>query len=175
MTFIRPEARAVLWRWREMIAAAALGALGLLWALGSYGAQALLGWALLGLGVVIAVIGMQRMRFRLGGGGPGVVQVDEGQIAYFGPLTGGAVALSELERLTLDHAAKPPHWLLDQPGQSALAIPVNATNTDALFDAFATLPGLRMERMLAELRKSGGHQVVIWERAPTRPTVHRLH
>lgn len=118
---------------------------------------------------------MQRMRFRLGGGGPGVVQVDEGQIAYFGPLTGGAVALSELERLTLDHAAKPPHWLLDQPGQSALAIPVNATNTDALFDAFATLPGLRMERMLAELRKSGGHQVVIWERAPTRPTVHRLH
>ncbi|APG48437.1 hypothetical protein [Phaeobacter porticola] len=175
MTFIRPEARVALWRWREMLAATLLIILGLSWALGAYGIQALAGWGILGLGVVIAVIGAQRMRFRLGGGGPGIVQVDEGQIAYFGPLTGGAVAVSELERLTLDHAARPPHWLLDQPGQAALAIPVNATNTDALFDAFATLPGLRMERMLAELHKSGVHQVVIWERAPTRPTLHRLH
>ncbi|MFS4581999.1 hypothetical protein [Phaeobacter sp. C3_T13_0] len=175
MSFIRPEARAALWRWRELIAAAGLGGLGLIWALGSFGLVALMGWVLIGLGLIVSIIGVQRMRFRLGGAGPGVVQVDEGQIAYFGPLTGGAIALSELERLTLDHAAKPAHWLLDQPGQLALAIPVNATNSDALFDAFATLPGLRTERMLAELHKSGVHQVVIWERASSRPTLHRLH
>ncbi|MBY5975936.1 hypothetical protein KUV39_04735 [Phaeobacter italicus] len=175
MSFIRPEARAALWRWRELLLAGSTGLLGLTWALGSYGVLALTGWALIVIAFIIAVIGAQRLRFRLGAGGPGVVQVDEGQVAYFGPLTGGGIALSELERLTLDHTAKPAHWLLEQPGHGTLAIPVNATNSDALFDAFASLPGLRVERMLAELHGKGTHQVVIWERASTRPAQHRLH
>ena len=37
----------------------------------------------------------------------GAVQVDEGQIAYFGPLTGGTVAVRDLQRLRLDGGAKP--------------------------------------------------------------------
>ena len=132
-------------------------------------------WALGGVGLVVAVAGGQRLRGRLGAGGPGVVRVDGGQVAYFGPLTGGAVAASEVERLRLDHTAKPPHWVLEQPGQPPLAIPVNAEGHEALFDVFASLPGLRTERMLAELRKAGAHQVVIWERIPSRPTHQRLH
>ncbi|WP_293576227.1 hypothetical protein [Phaeobacter sp.] len=175
MSFIRPEAKETLWRLRELILAGALALLGFSWALGSFGFIAITGWALVLISVVVAIVGAQRLRFRLGVGGPGIVQVDEGQIAYFGPLTGGGIALSELERLTLDHSAKPAHWLLEQPGQGILAIPVNATNSDALFDAFASLPGLRMERMLAELRGSGIHQVVIWERASTRSPQQRLH
>ena len=133
------------------------------------------GWALVVVGLVIAVIGAQRLRFRLGAGGPGVVQVDEGQIAYFGPLTGGAVAASELQCLRLDHTAKPPHWVLEQPGQPPLAIPVNAEGHEALFDVFAALPGLKTERMLTELRRRGPHQVVIWERSSSRPEHQRLH
>lgn len=92
MSFIRPEARAALWRWRELLLAGSTGLLGLTWALGSYGVLALTGWALIVIAVIIAVIGAQRLRFRLGAGGPGVVQVDEGQVAYFGPLTGGGIA-----------------------------------------------------------------------------------
>lgn len=175
MSFIRPEARAALWRWRELLAAALMFLIGLKWAFFSFGFTAVSGWALVVTSLVVAVIGAQRLRFRLGAGGPGVVQVDEGQIAYFGPLTGGAVAASELERLRLDHTARPPHWLLEQPGQPPLAIPVNAEGNEALFDVFASLPGLRTERMLAELRRGGPHQVVIWERNPSRPAHHRLH
>lgn len=175
MSFIRPEARATIWRWRELIVAAVMLLVGLKWAYTSFGVTAATGWALVASGLVVAVIGAQRLRFRLGAGGAGVVQVDEGQIAYFGPLTGGAVATSELERLRLDHTAKPPHWVLEQPGQPALAIPVNAEGHEALFDVFAALPGLKTERMLAELRRDGPHQVVIWERAPSRPAHHRLH
>ena len=37
-------------------------------------------------------VGLRRLQFGQTGRGPGVVKVDEGQIAYFGPLTGGAVA-----------------------------------------------------------------------------------
>lgn len=175
MSFIRPEARATLWRWRELIAAVLVLLIGFKWAFWSYGFTAMTGWALIGVGVVLALVGGQRLRFRLGAGGLGVVQVDEGQIAYFGPLTGGAVAQSELVRLKLDHTARPPHWVLEQPGQAPLAIPVNATGNEALFDVFAALPGLRTERMLAELRRKGDHQVVIWERVPSRPANQRLH
>ena len=175
MSFIRPEARAALWHWRELIAAAGLALVGLRLILWSFGFWQVSGWALLLLSVVVAVIGGQRLRFRLSGRGPGVVTVDEGQIAYFGPLTGGAVAASELERLRLDHTAKPAHWLLEQPGQAPLAIPVNATGAEGLFDVFASLPGLKTERMLDELHRSGPHQVVIWERAPSRDAHQRLH
>ena len=175
MSFIRPEARVAIWRWRELIVAALMLLVGLKWSFTSFGVTEVTGWALVVIGLVIAVIGAQRLRFRLGAGGPGVVQVDEGQIAYFGPLTGGAVAASELLRLRLDHTAKPPHWVLEQEGQAPLAIPVNAEGHEALFDVFAALPGLRTERMLAELRRQGPHQVVIWERSPSRPPQHRLH
>lgn len=175
MSFIRPEARAALWHWRELLVAAGLALLGLRWILWGFGFWQVTGWAVLLAAVVVAVIGGQRLRFRLGGQGPGVVKVDEGQIAYFGPLTGGAVAASEVERLSLDHTAKPSHWLLEQPGQAPLAIPVNAAGADGLFDVFASLPGLKTERMLEELHRKGPHQVVIWERAPSRDAHHRLH
>lgn len=175
MSFIRPEARASLWRWRELIVAAVVLLMGLRWVLGAFGLLFWAGWLLLIVGTAIAIVGAQRLRFRLGHGGPGVVQVDEGQIAYFGPLTGGVVALSELTQLALDHTSKPAHWVLQQPGQEPLHIPVNAEGTETLFDVFASLPGLRTERMLAELRKPGPHHVVIWERNAMRPPVHRLH
>jgi hypothetical protein len=175
MTFFRPEAKAALWRWREVLGAVALAVLGLWWIIGPGGLLALPGWALVVVGVALALVGVQRVRFRGAGDGQGAVQVDEGQIAYFGPLTGGVVALTALERLSLDRDAKPAHWRLDVPGQAAVSIPVNAAGSDALFDAFATLPGFRTERMLAELRSNRRHSVVIWERSPLRPAHALLH
>ena len=175
MSFIRPEAQAAIWRWREIIVAAVILLMGLRWVLGAFGLLFWGGWVLLALGTALAVVGAQRMRCRLGAGGPGVVQVDEGQIAYFGPLTGGAVAVSELTQLALDHTAKPAHWVLQQPGQEPLHIPVTASGTEILFDVFASLPGLRTERMLSELRRGGAHKVVIWEKQNSRPPAQRLH
>ncbi len=175
MSFIRPEAQAFLWRWRELLGALALLLLGLRWTIWGIGLMQITGWACVALALVLGVVGAQRMRFRLGSGGPGVVQVTEGQISYFGPLTGGAVARSEIETLRLDHTARPSHWVLEQPGQSPLAIPVTAAGADALFDVFASLPGLKTERMLSELHHKGPHQVVIWQRSPEPRSQYRLH
>lgn len=175
MSFIRPEARAALARWREALAGAAVAALGLYWALGVGGLLGWIGWLLLPAGAGIAVIGVQRARFRRAGQGPGVVLVDEGEITYMGPLSGGSVSVSDLERLVLDPSARPAHWALEQPGQPVLHIPVNAEGATDLFDVFAALPGLRTERMLAELNRGGAHPVVIWERRPTRPEHLRLN
>jgi hypothetical protein len=168
MISIRPEARAALWRWRETLIAGGLGLLALRW-LALPGLLFWLGCVTGVLALVLAVVGVQRARFRIGSGGPGVVQITEGQITYLGPLTGGAVALSELERIVLDPTARPAHWVLVQPGQPDLAIPVTAEGADALFDAFSALPGLNSQRMVTRLRDPGPHSVVIWERQPLRP------
>ncbi len=173
--FFRPEAKAALWRWREVLIAAGLALLGLWWIMGPGRLLALPGWALVFAAGALAMVGLQRARFRGPDDGLGAVQVVEGQVSYFGPLSGGVVALTALERLSLDATMSPAHWRLDASGQDAVLIPVNAAGSDALFDAFATLPGLRTERMLNELRAGREHAVVIWERSPLRPAHALLH
>ncbi|QBF33563.1 hypothetical protein [Thalassococcus sp. S3] len=174
MSFIRPELQDALLRWREVVAGLALMALGLYWAL-SNGILFWLGLVLIAISAGLIVIGVQRARFRGQGGGPGVVQVDEGQISYFGPLTGGIVATAEIERLALDPTQMPAHWVLERPGQPPLHIPVTAAGADALFDVFSTLPGLKTSQMLSEMHSASPHPVVIWERTPSRPAGLRLH
>jgi hypothetical protein len=175
MSFIRPDAARMIRRWREALVGIAVLILGLLWVFGRPGLLQFIGYPVCLIGVIFIIIGIQRARFRTADDGAGAVQVDEGQITYFGPLTGGATALADMERLTLDRNLKPAHWRLDSPGTPALLIPVNAAGSDALFDAFATLPGLRTERMLTELNTTQNQAVVIWERSPLRPAHMQLH
>jgi hypothetical protein len=170
MSFVRPEASAKLARWREALIGLACLALGAWWAFHLGGLMTWIGGAVMLGGAALIAIGVQRGRFRTGGGGPGVVQIDEGQITYFGPLTGGAVDLADLVRLEYDPAGHPAHWRLSQPGQPPLSIPVTAEGADALFDAFSALPGLRTERMLAAMKSPPPHSVVIWQ-----GTANRLH
>ena len=85
------------------------------------------------------------------------------------------IALREMQRLSLERGAYPADWKLEQPGQNPVMIPVDAAGADALFDAFAALPGLRTERMLAELADDKTLSVVIWERRSMRPASTLLH
>ena len=175
MTFFRPEAMAAVVRWREVLIGLVIALLGAWWLIGPGQLLIIPAIALLLAGAALIWIGFQRGRFRAVGEGPGAVQVDEGQIAYFGPLTGGVVALREVGRLTLDRSQYPAHWRLEQPGAADVLVPVNAAGADALFDAFATLPGFRMERMLDELRSHDKHPIVIWQRSSLRPAQISVH
>ncbi|NUH65721.1 hypothetical protein HTT03_10550 [Sulfitobacter sp. S0837] len=176
MSFLRAGARDQLWRWREALVGGALLLLGLWLVAGPGYLLAVPGYAALAGGAALIWLGAQRARFRDNGDGAGAVQVVEGQITYFGPLTGGTVALRELQRLSLDRQMFPAHWRLEPNDDTApLLIPVNAAGSEALFDAFAALPGLRTERMLFELRKTRRDTVVIWERPPLRPAHVLLH
>lgn len=174
MNVIRPEVKEFAWRWREVLVAFGLAALGLWWALTGFGLIVWIGWALVALALVIAGAGLQRARFRVGADGPGVVTVDEGQVTYFGPFGGGAVALTEITRLSLDPRGKPAVWLITQPGQPDLAVPLDAAGSEHLFDVFAALPGIQTEQMLTEMRQIHTavpvHPVVIWEKV--RPRLH---
>ena len=165
MTFFRPEAKAALWRWREVLVGIVVAVLALWWLAGPGGLLAFIAPALLVAAGALIMIGLQRGRFRGAGGGLGTVQVDEGQVSYFGPLSGGMIALREMSRLTLEGGQSPAHWRLEQPGLPDVMIPVDAEGADALFDAFASLPGLKTEHMLAQLKAAPDASVVIWQRA----------
>ena len=175
MSFIRPEAQAALWRWREVLVGVGLALLGATWALTSYGLVRAIAFVLLALGVVFILAGLQRTRFRSGGGGQGVVQVIEGQVTYYGPLSGGAVAISELAALSLDGRSRPAHWLLVPDQGAALQIPVSAEGADALFDAFSGLRGLRTEHLL-RIKQAGASQLqVVWRRSDVQAKINALH
>jgi len=135
--------------------------LGLWWAAGG-GILRWIGFAVILGGAALIYTGVQRARFRSGRGGPGVVAVDEGEVSYFGPLSGGTVSLADLSLVILDPSQEPPVWILQQPRQADVAIPVNAEGSDHLFDAFATLPGIRTEFMLSSLKADAAQPVVIW-------------
>lgn len=89
MSFIRPEVTALVTRWREVIAGVGLIALGAYWMMDVGGLLAWVGLVLVIAGAALCVIGVQRLRFRSTGRGPGVVLVDEGEVTYMGPLSGG--------------------------------------------------------------------------------------
>lgn len=175
MTFFRPEAVAAVLRWREVLVGLGLGLLGLWLVSGPGFLLAIPGYAFVAGGIALIWMGIQRGRFRGPDGGAGAVQVVEGQIAYFGPLTGGTVALGEIDSLTLEGGMHPAHWRLTQKGQPPLLIPVNAAGADALFDAFAALPGLKTERMLGALQSDRDQTVVIWHRPASTPPSFLLH
>lgn len=169
--FLRPEARAFLWRWRDTLVGLALIALGLWWGLRFFGALKWLGYVVILLGVTIAVAGVQRARFRQAGLGPGVVQINERRLSYFGPLDGGVMDVSDLMRLELDPTAHPDaNWILTGVGGQRLCIPVNAAGAEDLFDVFAALPGIKTEQILAVLSRTPDARVVVWGRM--RPVLH---
>lgn len=171
----RPEARATLWRWREVIAGAAVMAFGLWWAWATYSPVRWLAVVIVLAGAALTWTAVQRLRFRQGGGGAGVVQIVERRLAYWGPLTGGMIDMDDLARLTLDPTGRPVHWVLTPHRGDTLHIPVDAEGADALFDLFAALPGIQTQQMLDTLAHPGDGPVVLWRAGRMRIVQGPLH
>lgn len=162
MSLIRPELRAAAWRGREMLVGLGAALLGSWAVLGSYGVLRWLGYAGLAAGVGLAVAGWQRMRLRPRDEGQGVVEVDEGRITFWGPLSGGSVSRDALQSIALDHGNRPATWVLKEFGDTAVHIPVNAAGQDALLDAFDALPGLSSRAVLTALETRDGKTHILW-------------
>jgi hypothetical protein len=176
MSFVRPAAKAAMARWREALIGTGLMALGLYWTFGT--TRGLLTWVglvALFLGAALSFAGVQKGRSRQGGGGPGVVQIIERRIGFFGPLNGGIVDLDAVTALTFDPTEHPPHWIITHENGPALHIPINAEGADSLFDAFASLPGLSPGRVASVSRQEGMRQVVLWRRPDLQDRIARLH
>lgn len=159
MSLLRPEARAALHRWREVFAAGGAALAGL-WLI------RLGGWFLIPLGGLVillaavwAVMGWRRMQFSQEGMAPGIVEVDERQVGYLGPDFGGYVSLDELQELRLMVLHGQRMWRLKQEDGQLLLIPVAAQGAERLYDAFAALPGMDTQALVAALAPPRGAAV----------------
>ncbi len=151
MSFVRPEIAEGLTRWREMIAAGAMVALGLWFALQLGYVLPALGLILIAVGLGWGAIALRRLRFHQTGDAPGIVRVTEAQVAYMGPRIGGFVGLPDLAEIRLLSYRGRRVWKLRATSGEALHIPVEADGADALFDAFAGLPGMDTAALVAAL------------------------
>lgn len=171
---IRSEAATALHRWREVIAAGALGLCSVY--LASLGGLVLVPVGL-GLAALAAALGLQawrRLRFARETLAPGMIEVDEAQIGYLSPLGGGYISLRELSEIRLVTRRGHRYWHLRQIDGETLPIPVDAAGSDALFDAFSTLPGLDTGALVTALAPQGhatgtapaldGLSRIIWQR-----------
>ncbi len=151
MSFIHPELIAATRRNTEVILGVGLAVLGL-W-MASWGGYFYLpfGLCLAALGLGWAVTAWRRLRFQQAGEAPGMVRVTEAQIAYFGPRVGGFVGLPDLSEIRLLTLRGRRIWKLRQGDGAVLHIPVEAFGAEALFDAFASLPGMDTAGLVAAL------------------------
>lgn len=169
--FFRPEVQAFFWRWREVLLAGVVLALGIWWALTGVGINQWLGYIFCAIGIGWGIAGAQRARFAQDGDGPGVVQLRERRLAYFGPLDGGVMDIADLAKLEIDPTSHPaPSWVLTSIEAQQLSIPINAAGADALFDVFATLPDIKTGTVLDVLSHTPDARVTVWSRV--KPLLH---
>ncbi|MEO0654941.1 MAG: hypothetical protein AAFY77_08735 [Pseudomonadota bacterium] len=164
MSFVRPEVVATLRRWRETLAGLGALTLGSYWLVFGVGPIWILGAGLVAAGALLAIAGIQRARFRTGGGGAGVVRIVEGQLSYFGPFDGGVLAIENVTAVALRQKT----WILSHEDGNPVEIPTTAEGAEALFDVFANLPGLRTQDVLDALNAPEMGYRVLWEKRPAR-------
>lgn len=150
---IRPEVAASLRKWSEVLLGLGVASVGL-WALQAHGSfYKGIAALIIVTGLALAVIGWRRMRFRRNGDGPGIVQVLEGQISFFGPETGGFIGQRDIVEVHLLQSGST--WRLIDASGNDLSIPLSAGGTQALYDVFASLPGIDMPTLLAAMDAPG--------------------
>lgn len=165
--FLRPEAIAALHRWREVIAGTIALATGAL-------LFTQIGYVQQGLGLILGVtalgyiiLALRRMKFAGTADAPGIVTLDEGQIAYFAPDFGGTVDIADLTELRLRNDKGRLSWFL-MTQTHALAIPHDAAGADQLFDSFSALPNLTPATLLRAVNATQPGTITVW-RAPHAP------
>ena len=171
---IRPEALEALTRWRGFLIAGAVAALGLWWMMTGGDMGRILGGALVILGGLLAWTAWQRRRFATGVDGPGAVEVIEGQISYFGPAGGGYASLSEISHISIATRGADRAWVIATPGEGDLVIPIGAAGSEALFDAFGSLPGLTAGALIAAVEGGVPAGNVLPLRRGGRPTARTI-
>lgn len=172
MSFLRPDLSRRLARWSELgaaIVAALIG--GAIMRLGGY-LFLPMGALLTLLSLAWALTALRRLSFQREVAAPGVVEVVEGQIGYYGPTFGGMIALSDLAELRLAEFHGALQWRLRTVSDEVLLIPVDAAGADRLYDAYAALPGIDMAALAAAL-DAGIATLPLWRRPPPAPR-HRL-
>jgi hypothetical protein len=174
MSFLRPEAREALSRWREVLVGIGILLLGVYGAAKTHGPLFYL--SLLAVPAALALIweGIRRARFPGGGDGPGMVEVNERQITYFGPGGGASVSIDALVRVEVVTTDAGPFgsdlfWAFHSHGAPPLLVPGDAVGAEGLFDALTALPGVDFGRVTEAMGSTEPDRFVIWSSTNADP------
>lgn len=166
---IRPELRALLARHAELIVSGGVAIAGIWVASRGGWFFAVIGAAMLTVGAILALGAWRRRAFSRPVSAPGVVEVDEGAIRYFGAQhLGGEIGLRDLAEIRLLRLRGQAHWRLRSTGGQAILIPADAAGAEALAHAFAALPGMDLGAVARALQTLPEHpQAVqsVWRKA----------
>lgn len=181
MSFIRPEAKDQIRRFGEPLIYLVVATWGLWTGFSAVGGGSWTGLIPLVLGLIAALalfnaveraIVSWRTRVR----GPGVVQVHEGRIAYFGPEGGAVTALDGLASVSIVTTADGPlgadlYWHLSDVEGQVMVIPGGAEGTQALLDRLGSLSGFDHMAVIQAMGSTDSAQFPLWHRdgAPRRP------
>jgi len=167
--FLRPEALALLTRWREVIIGAAVATLSGWVALTAIGVLRALAFGGMAIGAVLVWEGLRRARLPKDGGGAGMVEIDERQITYFAPDGGGAISVEALTRIEARSSGKGRFlWVFQDENAQVLAIPGNAEGAAQIFDALSVLKGFDYEDVIETATFNQKAIRVLWEKSPAR-------
>lgn len=174
MSFIRPEAKAALRRWREVLAGLVVGLTGVWLITNRFGALYLIGWGLTVGGFSMVIAGIRHARFPAGSGGAGIVELDERKLTYFAPDKGGAVSLDDLQNVTIRTTDDGPlasdmFWEWTDIAGQTLIIPGDAEGTEQLFDALSALSGVDYDAIMSASGEATQNHFVIWQRPAPQP------
>lgn len=170
MSFVRPEISAGFKKWREVIIGVALILAGVHLAIFGLGIQRWMGAGMAAIGAMLVWEGVRRAKFPAPGGGAGVVDVDERQVSYFGPLGGGAISINELVKVNVRTSDLGPlapdlYWDFYDAGGQTLTIPGDAEGVELIFDALSALSGVDYEAATKAAGTTENELFVIWRKA----------
>lgn len=169
MNFIRPSVITHFRRWRESYGVGIVVLLGAWLALKGY---LITSPIYIGVGVLIILVTLGilrtvilRTRFGQEAKAPGLVEVKERQISYFGTMVGKSVSLDDVTKIELrESEAYSAIWVLHSMDADPMIVPISAKGSQMLFDAFASLPRVRLDDLVAAVNRSPIQRHVIWEK-----------
>lgn len=169
MNFIRPELRAVLWRWREVGVGLGLLGLGIYWFLTSFGFLQFVGLIIGFIGVSVVLAGVQRARVTQRSGGGGVIELDERRLTFLNAEGGLVIDLPSVSRIEIETTGQGPYeddlfWCFYQNNGHQARIPASAVGSELLFDALASFPGADYEKVIAASGSTTENVFVIWQK-----------
>jgi len=168
MSFIRPEIISRLIRWREVMAGLALSAMGIWYAITGVGNIAMIGIGIAMAGAILLFTGFQRARFRAPKNGPGMVEIVERQVTYFGAVYGTSFSFDQASEIAIETSGKGSgtdqmFWIFDVRGEGEQRVPAAAVGAEGFFDALAGFNGANYQKVIEASQSKSPGRYEIWQ------------
>ncbi|MEO1538309.1 MAG: hypothetical protein AAFR73_11310 [Pseudomonadota bacterium] len=172
---IRAELHAFLDHWKEALSfgAACVGAMSVVIFVPQPSLQILSALGACGFGT-LSFLAWRRTALQQSVDGPGVVEMSEREITFFGPAEGWTISLDDLAEVAIasDEAegnAVQYHWIFRTRDGGYQTVPTSALGADQLVTGVSFLDGLDISKASHVIRSGQQGVFVIWQKVKDRP------